>query len=439
MTKTPSPYDRRFSNRTIGAAALAVASLGALTACSGSGQTAAPVEQADVATCDPVGVTLTAVYASQGQQGAELAKNQLEEKYRGLTVELKAAPEGTSYDELTQQVVADIQAGSRPDVIMLGLDQLKFWVDNYNPRPLDGSVLKDTYRQNFLDVGTIDGTTYVAPFQISVPVLYTNTTLAEQSGVTELPTTHGEVIANAEKIKEETGKQPVQIPRDNIAWWLVQAFTQSNGATYVNEDGTAGFDTQQGREALEIYRAVGEKDLQNPVSWQDSIKEFTRGEAAYFFGTPAVAATVQKSVDDSFDWTVSDMPVPDGGAASLPAGGNGWMVLSDDACRAAYSNEMISAMLDPQIIAESARDNSYIPVDTAAQDLLESDPDYDGPLGYAWKYEGTPNAGGGWPGQSMGRVNQILQDMVQQMVDRGTPVDTAVADAVRKINGVTQQ
>lgn len=155
MTKTPSPYDRRFSNRTIGAAALAVASLGALTACSGSGQTAAPVEQADVATCDPVGVTLTAVYASQGQQGAELAKNQLEEKYRGLTVELKAAPEGTSYDELTQQVVADIQAGSRPDVIMLGLDQLKFWVDNYNPRPLDGSVLKDTYRQNFLDVGTL--------------------------------------------------------------------------------------------------------------------------------------------------------------------------------------------------------------------------------------------------------------------------------------------
>ena len=439
MTSTSSTTRRRLRVRSLGAALLTATSLAALTSCSGSGEVAAPAEQADVSSCDPSGVTLTAEFASQGRQGAELAKEQLEKKYPGLTVELRAAPEGTSYDELTQQVVADIQAGSRPDVIMLGLDQLRFWVDNYSPRPLDTSVLKDSYRKNFLDVGTINGTTYVAPFQISVPVLYTNTTMAGQAGIDELPTTHSQVISNAEKIKEKTGKKPVQIPRDNIAGWFVQAFTQSNGARYVNDDGTAGFDTPQGREALEIYRTIGEKGLQNPVSWQDSIKEFSSGQAAYFFGTPAVAATVKKAVGDSFDWTVSDMPVPDGGTASLPAGGNGWMVLSDDACRAAYSSEMISNMLDPQVIASSARENSYIPVDTAAQDMLRQDADYDSPLGYAWKYEGTPSAGGGWPGQSMGRVNQTLQDMVQQMTDQGRSVDEAVSDAVKKINGVTQQ
>ena len=39
----------------------------------------------------------------------------------------------------------------------------------------------------------------------------------------------------------------------------------------------------------------------------------------------------------------------------------------------------------------------------------------------------------------MGRVNQTLQDMVQQLTDQGRSVDEAVSDAVKKINGVTQQ
>lgn len=110
-----------------------------LSGCSAPAEEAAPATQADIGECSPDGVTITAQYANQGQAAAELGKKSMEETYPGLTVDLKAAPEGTSYDELTQQIVADIAAGSRPDVIMLGLDQLRFWVEKYSPREIDRS------------------------------------------------------------------------------------------------------------------------------------------------------------------------------------------------------------------------------------------------------------------------------------------------------------
>ncbi|MEE2524511.1 extracellular solute-binding protein [Pseudarthrobacter sp. J64] len=409
-----------------------------LTGCSAADESA-PIARADVSSCDPDGVTITAQYASQGQAAAELGKAAMEEKYQGLTVDLKAAPEGTSYDELTQQVVADIAAGSRPDVIMLGLDQLQFWVEKYSPQAIDTDSLRDTYDRDYLDVGTVDGTTYVAPFQISVPVLYTNTTLTESAGIDELPTTHSEVLKDARAVQDKTDvSAPIQIPRDNIAWWFVQAFVGSGGGTFVNDDGTAGFDSNEGRAALEIYQTIGDEKLEDPVGWQDAISLFTQGNVAYFFGTPAVGASVSASIGDSFDWTISDMPIPDGGTAKLPAGGNGWMVLSDDACRAAFSNELIGAMLDPEVIVKSSLANSYIPVDSAAKAELLQRPEADGPLGYAWRYEGTPVAGSGWDGENLGRTNQYLQDMVQSMVDQGQDVSDVVPDTAARISALAK-
>lgn len=72
----------------------------------------------------------------------------------------------------------------------------------------------------------------------------------------------------------------------------------------------------------------------------------------------------------------------------LPAGGNGWVVLSQDACRAAYSEEMISLMLSKEIsLAASGTGYSYIPVNTlAAEELLASD-EVTPQLQYAWSYD----------------------------------------------------
>ncbi|WP_336882568.1 ABC transporter substrate-binding protein [Rhodococcus globerulus] len=404
------------------------------TACSSPGDVA-PAQAAAVDSCDPAGVTIVAQYAQQGDEAARLAKDSLEAKYPGLTVELKHKAGSTSYDELTQQIVSDIAAGNRPDVAMLGLAQTRFWVDQYQPMPIDPDALRETYNRKFLDVGRVDDTPYVAPFQVSIPVLYTNTTLAKNAGVTTVPTTHSELLDNARTIKAADGSVPVSLPQDGIVAWLVQANLQSGGATLVDADGNPAFDTQEGRRALAIYETLGAEKLQDPISYADTNTMFTTGKLTYMVNTPAAAATIQKAVGESFDWTVSAMPVPDGGTGSLPAGGNGWMVLSQDPCKAAFGNELIGAILDPAVIAASAKTYSYVPVDTEAAAILAADPAADTQVGYSWTYDGNPTTPDGWHGNNNAKVNQQIQDMVQRLIG-GETVDTVVPEASRRIESV---
>lgn len=421
----------RISRTALAAGALSLTLL--VTACGGnSGDQSTAAAAASLDSCKPEGVTLVAQYAQQGDKAAKIAKTAMESKYPGLTVELKPAAANTSYDQLTQQIVADTAAGSRPDVAMLGLGQVRFWVDKYQPVPIDTSALRESYDKRFLDIGSVEGTPYVAPFQVSVPVLYTNTAITKAAGIDRAPTTHGELIEDARKIRESNGSAPVQIPRDSIADWVAQAFIQSGGATFVEADGKPGFDTPEGRKSVSVYESLGKEKLQDPIGSADALTMFNTGKLAYMISTPASAAAVQKTVGSAFDWTVTDMPIPDGGAASLPAGGNGWMVLSQDGCKAAYGNELIGLMLDPEVIAASSKTFSYIPVDKQAAATLAADPAASSQLGYSWKYQGTPTPWGGWHGNGTAKANQFMQDMVQRLVG-GESVDTVVPETVRRI------
>ncbi|RIQ11321.1 extracellular solute-binding protein [Jiangella rhizosphaerae] len=422
------------SRRSLRLASLCAATAVAVAACGSGDDSGTVADAAALDACDPDGVTITAMFADQGKVPAEAAKAELEQRHPGLTVDLKLV--GTaSYDDLTQQMVTDIAAGSRPDVGMVGLGQVRFWVDRYQPVPLDPDTLPATYDRSYLDAGSVDGVPYIAPFQVSMAVLYTNTTLAESAGVTELPDSTSELVDAARAIRATTGNAPVSLPRDGIADWVAQSFIQSAGVTFVEDDGTAGFDTPEGHEALSVYSDLAAEDLIAPVGALDATELFTTGQLAYLVTSPASAVSIGQAVGDAFEWTVSDFPVPDGGSPVLPAGGNGWMVLSDDACRAAYANEMITTMLSPQIIADSARQYSYAPVDTQAAEELAADPLADTPVGYAWRYDGKVTPWGGWHDDNTPRVNTLLTEMVQRLTN-GEPLDTVVPDTTAQIDAL---
>jgi multiple sugar transport system substrate-binding protein len=403
------------------------------SACGGDSGERRAATAANVADCDPRGVTIAATFTQPGAEAAGAAKTALEAKYRGLSVQLNTSPV-TGYDDLTRQIVADLAAGKDIDVAMVGLGQVRFWVDKYQPRPINTAALRPTYDQRFLDIGTVDGTPYVAPFQVSIPVLYTNTTLTNEAGITKPPATTTELLDDARKVKQDTGSAPVALPRDTIADWVAQAYVQSAGATFVNSDGTAGFDTDAGRRGLSIYSQLGAEQLVAPIPFPDAKAGFAKGNLPYYVDSPASAASLRTQIGDKFTWTVTDLPIPDGGHASLPAGGNGWMVLSRDACKAAFANEMIAAMLDPAAITASLKKFSYIPVDKQAAAQLAADPDVKSQLGYSWTYTGTPTQWGGWHGDATPKVNKILADMVVQLTN-GQPVDQVLPTVIRQING----
>lgn len=387
-----------------------------------------------LAECDPSGRTITAEYAPQGEAAVNIAKPILEKQFPGLSVKLNEVAI-QSYDQLTQAVTADIAAGSRPDVAMVGLSQVSYYVDRFKPQPLDESALNSTYLKRYLAAGTVDGTAYVAPAQVSVPALFMNKTLAAKAGITEAPTTMAQMLEDARKIKKATGIASVQLPTDVSSDFMAQGIVQTAGAKWINNDGTAGFDTDAGRSALSVYETLGKEGLQDPMTNAEATTAFNAGRIAFYVSGNTTASPTRAAVGDKFDWSVSALPVVDASQKNpaLPAGGNGWTVLSQDSCQAAYAGQMIKLMLDPQALKASQKQYSYIPVDSQEKDELLAGPDANTQLGWGWRYDGTPTTWAAWPNGATGQANQIVVQMLQSLI-RGADTKQTVGTAAKQIN-----
>ncbi len=77
-----------------------------------------------------------------------------------------------------------------------------FYVEGLNAQPIDASILPGTYDQRYLQAGTLDGTLYAVPTQISIPLIVWNQDIFEQSGLDpeSPPETIAEMVQYAEQI-----------------------------------------------------------------------------------------------------------------------------------------------------------------------------------------------------------------------------------------------
>lgn len=411
-----------------------------LSGCSGptADPNAAIAVAADISTCDPTASTIDAVFGQQATEAMTVAAASLEEQYPGLTI--NAEPQATtSYDDLTKQVVADIAVGKRPDITMSGIGQLRFWVDTYGSFPIDPELLSPTYQTQFLAAGTIDGTVYLAPAQISAPVLLVNEDLLAQAGVKGDIETFDDLVAAADKVSELTGGPSVTIPTDSLADWFSQAFVQGSGETFVAEDGTAAFGTDKAIEALSIWSTLADEKLEMGIGFQDAIAQFMGGKAAFMVSTTSLIATLDKGIAGAFDWMPVDLPSVGGEGGALPAGGNGWVVLSEDPCDAAFSTALVSELLSTEaVLKASGTAYSYIPVDSAAaEELLNSDAATP-QLTYAWSYDKELTPWGGFPGAVTVQVNDLLRTMGQKLA-AGEDATETVTGTVTAIDAITAE
>lgn len=430
-------------NALLTLSALAAGSL-MLTGCSGSGSAdpaASVAEATDIASCTAEGTTLKIAYAEQGQEAVDLATEALAKEYPGLDFELLHLGAAT-YDDMTKTIVADIAVGNRPDVIMSGLGQLRFWVDEYSPAPIEREALADTYQDQFLSAGSVDGTTYLAPAQISAPVLMVNQDLLDAAGAGQAADikSYADWIAAAEKVTKHTGEPSVGIGTNMLANWYSQAFVQGAEGTFINEDGSAGFNDEIGREALGIWSEMRDRGLElGNVDDQDNLTQFYNGKAAFVVYSTSVISTAEDTIDGAFNWVPVDVPTANGKTGAMPAGGNGWVVLSDDSCRAAYSNALVGELLSPNsVVQASGNGYSYIPVDAAAAKELLAQDNVSPQLEFAWSYDAPLSPWGGFSGKVTGQINDIFKTMTQKL-QAGEPTDATVEETVQTIDALVEQ
>ncbi|UNK46171.1 ABC transporter substrate-binding protein [Arthrobacter sulfonylureivorans] len=395
----------------------------------------------DISQCTAEGTTIDVAFNSLAKEPMEAAVKVIEDRYPGLSI--NAVPSvSTDYGELTQQIVADIAVGKRPDVIMTGLGQMQFWVDTYNPVPLDKGVLPETYQTQFLGAGTArDGVTYLAPAQISAPVMAVNQDLLDAAGAGDAEDikTYEDLLDVARQVSDHTGKPSVSIAPSGLPEWYTQGLVQNSGGTLVNEDGTAAFGDAAGIAALDIWSELGRDGLEAGIpAASEAVDIFTSGTLPVTMITTSNIASISQGVGDKFDWMPIKLPSIDGVQdRALPAGGNGYMVLSDDSCRAAFSGELIGQILTPESVMQaSGTQRSYIPVDTIARDELLASDQASPQMTFAWTFDNKLTQwGGGFPGAHTAKIYDAIELMDQQL-QTGAETATAVQDAVATIDAI---
>lgn len=261
----------------------------------------------------------------------ELVKN-FNENNDHIEVVAKYNPD--MYKGLMQNLQAEAAAGNTPALVQIGWAFVDYFSNNFaytSPQDAidrfdaeDATFLEDNFLPNVLELAlNSEGKQVGIPYSLSTPVLYVNTDLLQEAGITDTePETWQEVREIAKTVKETTGKYGlyIQEPKD---FWAQQAIIESNGGKLLttNADGTyeATFASEEGIEAMQTYADMVAEGSALHIGWEEGAQSFVDGNCAMLYTTIARRAYVQDNAQ--FEAITVKSPVWEGKQRKVCAGG----------------------------------------------------------------------------------------------------------------------
>lgn len=394
-----------------------------------------PTEEA----CSPDGVELRIVYPGRLGPSVPAAVETLQSELPGLSLQLSDA--SSTYTDTLQQVVADSAAGLTPDAVMAGLAQVSFYVDNLGAQPIDPALLPETYDKRFLEAGIVDGTLYAVPTQISIPLIVWNKTIFEQAGLDPdtPPATTEEMEAFAHQIAEKVPDVvPTFLPTSIVYDWIFQNMLQSSGGQIADENNEPAFDSEAGVKALQPWYVLNQDGLGLGIAGLDGFGAFHEGQVGMALTASSQVGSHTKAIGDAFPWGAAVMPVPESGERRFAAGGNSWVVLAEEPCRAQFAQQFIAATVTPETQAEFAKVTGYIPVDEAAVDLNQSFYQENPNFAVSVEYDGTLTPWIAFRGERAFEASEVFRTLLESVAS-GTPPEEALADAAQSVRDILSE
>ena len=166
-----------------------------------------------------------------------------------------------NYEDGTNTVLREAVADKLPDVTFQGLNRQAILVEKGIAQSLEPFIAKEQdfskegYHQAMLGLGTFGGKVHGLPFAVSLPVGYYNMDALKKAGITTLPETWDEVVANCEKLRAAGYKNPLFWGWNITGNWFFQALLWSQD-TPIIKDGKLNFDGPEGLQALETMKKL---------------------------------------------------------------------------------------------------------------------------------------------------------------------------------------
>ena len=152
----------------------------------------------------------------------------------------------------------DVYVGMTPFVEMSQLikaDVIEPW-DDYIPKDVLDDILPPIREEC-----TVNGKLYSWPFLLDVIGMAWNSNLTDKAGITTVPTTWDEYLANAKQVVD-SGAAPYGATYDARGWRSLAPFTHSMSTNVYTPEGLFDFTSEPAVEALILMKKI--KDLANP-------------------------------------------------------------------------------------------------------------------------------------------------------------------------------
>jgi len=185
---------------------------------------------------------------------------QFEKENPGIKVRWVDVP----WSDMQSKILTAVSAGTAPDVVNLNPDFAAQLAGRNAWLSLDDKVpaaVRQTYLPKIWNASTLDGKSFGVPWYLTTSVAIYNTDLLKQAGITQPPTTYEELAQVAKQVKETTHKYAffvTFVPEDSGE--VLQSFVQM-GATLIDNQGKAAFNTPQGRAVFQYWTNLYQQNL----------------------------------------------------------------------------------------------------------------------------------------------------------------------------------
>jgi ABC-type glycerol-3-phosphate transport system substrate-binding protein len=209
--------------------------------------------------------------------------------------------------ELGQQAITAIESGNEPDIIFIWSEALipYFWAKRFAtiPEKLE-KKMRDSMYPYAIEAVEVEGKLYGVPYNFypSFSMIMYNVDLWKEVGID--PTTAktwDEFMEMAQKVtkRDASGRMTqagFSAERDAFNYfmgWLLQM-----GGKVFNDDGTAAFDNELGRKALQLYADIYHKWKVDDAEFGLTADEFKKGRVASTVMGPWYGSLVSKEAPE---------------------------------------------------------------------------------------------------------------------------------------------